>query len=135
MNIVPSGRLDFCMKGASAVYGMTIVGMLAPAMVGRSERWEIEPDFVEEAPVVDDAPVVDEAAPVVDEASVEVSVADEEADESVFVLAAVLALEPEPEVAAVALVADVESSVVAASAARAREAPKANRQTEGLIVT
>lgn len=78
---------------------------------------------------MDEPLVVDEEAPVVDEASLEVAVADEEADESEFVLAAVLALELDFEVAA-----DVESSVVAASAARAREAAKANRHTEGLIV-
>jgi SH3-like domain-containing protein len=43
MNTVPSGRDDFCMNGASAVNGMTRVGMPAPWMVGRSVRWNVVP--------------------------------------------------------------------------------------------
>lgn len=35
MKMVPSGMVDFCMKGAAAVYGITRVGTPAPAMVGR----------------------------------------------------------------------------------------------------
>ena len=42
MNTVPSGNDDFCMKGASAVYGTTSVGMPAPAMVGTSLKWKME---------------------------------------------------------------------------------------------
>jgi hypothetical protein len=38
--MVPSGTLDFCMKGASAVKGMTMSGMVAPARVGRSVACE-----------------------------------------------------------------------------------------------
>lgn len=52
MKTVPSGKFDFCMNGALAVYGMTIVGMPAPAMVGRSERLMIALPVVEEPPVV-----------------------------------------------------------------------------------
>jgi hypothetical protein len=43
MNTVPSGKDDFCMNGASAVNGMTIVGIPAPWMVGRSLRWNVVP--------------------------------------------------------------------------------------------
>lgn len=35
MNMVPSGAVDFCMKGASAVKGMYMSGTVAPARVGR----------------------------------------------------------------------------------------------------
>ena len=38
MKNVPSGREDFCMNGASAVNGMTSVGIPAPAIVGRPVR-------------------------------------------------------------------------------------------------
>ena len=34
MKTVPSGRDDFCMNGALAVYGTMRVGILAPSMVG-----------------------------------------------------------------------------------------------------
>lgn len=34
MKTVPSGKADFCMNGAFAVYGTTIVGIPAPAIVG-----------------------------------------------------------------------------------------------------
>lgn len=42
MKTVPSGRLDFCMKGAAAVSGTPMVGMPAPAIVGRPVRWKTE---------------------------------------------------------------------------------------------
>lgn len=48
MKTLPSGRLDFCMNGAFAVLGTVGVGMVAPATVGRSDKWKIEP--VEEEP-------------------------------------------------------------------------------------
>ena len=38
MKKVPSGKDDFRMKGALAVYGMTSVGIPAPAIVGRPVR-------------------------------------------------------------------------------------------------
>lgn len=46
MKTVPSGRLDFCMKGALAVSGTPTVGFRAPAMVGRPVRWKTEGDTV-----------------------------------------------------------------------------------------
>jgi hypothetical protein len=46
MKTVPSGRLDFCMKGALAVSGTPTVGFRAPAMVGRPVRWKTERDVV-----------------------------------------------------------------------------------------
>ena len=46
MKTVPSGRLDFCMKGALAVSGTPIVGSRAPEMVGRPVRWKTERDTV-----------------------------------------------------------------------------------------
>ena len=46
MKTVPSGRLDFCMKGALAVSGTPIVGSRAPEMVGRPVRWKTEGDAV-----------------------------------------------------------------------------------------
>ena len=46
MKTVPSGRLDFCMKGALAVSGTPTVGFRAPAMVGRPVRWKTERDAV-----------------------------------------------------------------------------------------
>lgn len=56
MKTVPSGYDDFCMKGASAVYGMTNVGMPAPARVGKSVVLvavpEDETEVLEEASVV-----------------------------------------------------------------------------------
>lgn len=46
MKTVPSGRLDFCMKGALAVSGTMTVGMPAPAIVGRPVRWKTERETV-----------------------------------------------------------------------------------------
>lgn len=130
MKTVPSGRVDFCINGAAAVYGMTIVGMAAPAMVGRPVRWETE--FVVLAALLE-APVVDEASVVVaDPEDPEVAEVPEEADESVALDADV----------AVALLADVfsvavlrlgKSVRVVASAARAKEPAKANNKIEALI--
>ena len=50
------------MNGASAVYGMTRVGMPAPSMVGRPVRWKTE--VPEPVVIADEAPlVVAELAP------------------------------------------------------------------------
>lgn len=51
MKTVPSGRLDFCMNGASAVFGTIMVGIPAPAMVGRLLMW-MAPLPVDVPPVV-----------------------------------------------------------------------------------
>lgn len=65
MKTVPSGRSDFCIKGASAVKGMTMSGTVAPARVGRSVGAEAA---VEAAPLeVLDAEALEEL--VVDEAA------------------------------------------------------------------
>jgi hypothetical protein len=67
MKMVPSGRLDFCMKGAFAVFGTIWVGTPTPAMVGNvpvSEKEESEgasPTDIDDAAVpleVDELPVV-----------------------------------------------------------------------------
>lgn len=133
MKTVPSGRVDFCINGAAAVYGMTMVGMAAPAMVGRPVRWETELVVLAallEAPVVDEASVV--VADPEDPEVAEDAEVPEEADESVALDADV----------AVALLADVfsvavlrlgKSVRVVASAARAKEPAKANNKIEALI--
>lgn len=75
MKTVPSGRLDFCMNGAAAVYGMTSVGIPTPANVGNSLRWKTEVE-AEDPPVVsndDDDPEEDD--PVMVEADEPVVVA------------------------------------------------------------
>lgn len=70
---VPSGRFERCMNGASAVYGMTSVGIPAPAMVGIPDRWYMEVEEVEEVAslvVCEELSVVD-AEDDVDDAVVE----------------------------------------------------------------
>lgn len=52
MKTVPSGRDDFCINGASAVYGTTMVGIPAPATVGALVSLNTE--FVA-VPLVEDA--------------------------------------------------------------------------------
>jgi len=58
INTVPSGREDFCMNGASAVYGTTIVGIPAPATVGAAVRENSELAAVPVEGTADEALVV-----------------------------------------------------------------------------
>ena len=85
MKTVPSGSFDFCINGASAVKGMTSVGMPAPSMVGRPVRWKALPEVVA---VPEEAAVVEASAFVVcaDEAVIEVA---EDAVEDLVVCVAV----------------------------------------------
>jgi hypothetical protein len=67
MKMVPSGAFDLCIKGASAVKGMTMSGTVAPARVGRSVACET---------VLEAAPEIFEAA---DEEALEESAVDDAA--------------------------------------------------------
>jgi hypothetical protein len=71
MNMVPSGTDSFCIKGASAVKGMTMSGIVAPARVGKSVAWETvmeaaPPEVFEAAEEAFEVLVVDEAAALLD---------------------------------------------------------------------
>jgi len=55
MKTVPSGRDDFCMNGASAVYGTTMVGIPAPATVGAPVNLNTELVLVPELAAVVEA--------------------------------------------------------------------------------
>jgi hypothetical protein len=73
MKTLPSGRLDFCIKGALAVLGTVGVGSVAPATDGRLDRWKMSAVLMEvveelmEMPLVRETstPVMVEAAEVV----------------------------------------------------------------------
>lgn len=87
---VPSGREDFCMNGASAVYGTIIVGIPAPATVGAAVSEKREPvavPVVEVAePVVVVAELAEDALDVL-VAEVEVDLAEDDDEEEVFCVA------------------------------------------------
>jgi hypothetical protein len=48
MNTVPSGSVDFCIKGAACVSGTPTLGIPTPAIVGRPVRWKAERVLVAE---------------------------------------------------------------------------------------
>lgn len=50
MNTVPSGKFDFCIKGAAAVSGITMVGIPTPASEGRPDSWNGLPPTVGNPP-------------------------------------------------------------------------------------
>lgn len=140
MKTVPSGRLDFCMKGALAVSGTPTVGSRAPAMVGRPVRWKTERDTVllrsgalvtttVEAEVLDPAAVDGVAELPESDVAVVFAAAD-------FVLSVLVALAP-PDVA-VPVPSDCDAvlrfgRLVAAFVAVVKRSRRTEKRLKGLI--
>lgn len=123
MKTVPSGRVDFCMKGAPAVYGMTRSGTPAPAIVGKP----VNP--VKEA-------VTEPVLPVVDEPVVSLVVSPVVVVSAVLLVAVVppvVAL-VSPVVASVALVASVFVGTAVACVAVERSGRSFCARTTGVAV-